>query len=70
LTGFSVGARDGFRFTVPRLAEAAPGVYVARGYDFADISFVVTAEGSSPSTQGPRRHTRARRWRRWRRCAR
>jgi glyoxylase-like metal-dependent hydrolase (beta-lactamase superfamily II) len=42
LTDFAVNARDGFRFTAPRLVEMARGVYVAQGFDFADISFVVT----------------------------
>jgi glyoxylase-like metal-dependent hydrolase (beta-lactamase superfamily II) len=28
-----------------RLAELAPGVHVAQGYDFADFAFVVTADG-------------------------
>jgi len=44
VTDFSVNARDGFRFTPPRLVEAAPGIHVARGFDFADIGFVVTAD--------------------------
>jgi glyoxylase-like metal-dependent hydrolase (beta-lactamase superfamily II) len=42
LTAFAVNARDGFRFTAPGLVEMARGVYVAQGFDFADISFVVT----------------------------
>src|SRR5262245_55147398 len=37
-----VTAKDGFRFRPPRLVEMAPRVYVAQGYDFADIAFVVT----------------------------
>jgi glyoxylase-like metal-dependent hydrolase (beta-lactamase superfamily II) len=40
-----VSARDGYRFRPPRLIEMAPGVYVAQGYDFADIAFVLTADG-------------------------
>jgi glyoxylase-like metal-dependent hydrolase (beta-lactamase superfamily II) len=44
-TDGSVSARDGFRFRPPRLIEAAPRVLVAQGYDFADIAFVLTAEG-------------------------
>jgi glyoxylase-like metal-dependent hydrolase (beta-lactamase superfamily II) len=41
----SVTARDGLRFGPPELAEAAAGVYVARGYDFGDIGFVRTGDG-------------------------
>jgi glyoxylase-like metal-dependent hydrolase (beta-lactamase superfamily II) len=33
---------DGFRFTPPAVREFADGVFVAQGYDFADISFVAT----------------------------
>ncbi|HSF03316.1 MAG TPA: MBL fold metallo-hydrolase, partial [Solirubrobacterales bacterium] len=40
-----VSARDGFRFRSPRLIEMAPRVWVAQGYDFADIAFVLTANG-------------------------
>jgi glyoxylase-like metal-dependent hydrolase (beta-lactamase superfamily II) len=42
VTDFSVNAHDGFRFTAPKLVEVAPGIQVARGYDFADIAFIVT----------------------------
>ena len=42
---FSLSARDGFRFRPPRLVELAPGVHVAQGFDFGDISFVSTDEG-------------------------
>ncbi len=42
LTDFAVNARDGFRFAAPALVKMAPGVYVAQGYDFADIGFVLT----------------------------
>jgi glyoxylase-like metal-dependent hydrolase (beta-lactamase superfamily II) len=41
----SVTAEDGFRFGPPALDSPAPGVYVARGYDFADIAFVITDAG-------------------------
>lgn len=37
--------RDGFRFVPPRFLEPAPGVHVAQGYDFSDISFVITNTG-------------------------
>lgn len=40
-----VTAKDGFRFRPPRLAELAPKVYVAQGYDFGDLAFVLTADG-------------------------
>lgn len=42
---FSVSATEGFRFRPARLVEMAPGIYVAQGYDFADIAFVLTADG-------------------------
>jgi glyoxylase-like metal-dependent hydrolase (beta-lactamase superfamily II) len=45
VTTFSVTAKDGFRFVGPELVEPVPGIFVARGYDFADIAFVVTADG-------------------------
>jgi hypothetical protein len=45
LSDGSVTARDGFRFGPPRLDQVARGVYVARGYDFADIAFVTTGDG-------------------------
>jgi glyoxylase-like metal-dependent hydrolase (beta-lactamase superfamily II) len=44
-TDSRVSATDGFRFRPPRLIELAPRVYVAQGYDFADIAFVVTNDG-------------------------
>src|SRR5262249_3520818 len=40
ITDGHVSARDGFRFRSPRIIEPAPGVWVAQGYDFADIAFV------------------------------
>src|SRR5262252_7019832 len=36
---------DGYHFSSPKIAEVAPGVRVARGYDFADFAFVSTASG-------------------------
>src|SRR5262249_62311834 len=36
---------DGFRFGAPTMWRPAPGVYVARNFDFADIGFVVTSAG-------------------------
>lgn len=41
----SISAETGFRFTPPALVHPAPDVYVATGYDFADIAFVITGEG-------------------------
>jgi len=45
ITDYSVTASDGFRFVPQKLAELAPGVHVAHGYDFSDFAFVVTADG-------------------------
>ena len=45
ITDYWVSAGDGFRFVPQRLAELAPGVHVAQGYDFSDLAFVLTAEG-------------------------
>ena len=44
-TPYWVTAKDGFRFSPPRFVELAPKVYVAQGYDFADLAFVLTDEG-------------------------
>jgi glyoxylase-like metal-dependent hydrolase (beta-lactamase superfamily II) len=38
-------AADGFHFGSPRIAEVAPGVRVAQGYDFGDFGFVGTESG-------------------------
>jgi glyoxylase-like metal-dependent hydrolase (beta-lactamase superfamily II) len=45
ITDAWVTAGGGFRFVPQRLAELAPDVHVAQGYDFADFAFVVTADG-------------------------
>jgi len=45
LADASVTAAEGFRFVPPALVEVSPGVYVAQGYDFADLAFVVTGDG-------------------------
>jgi glyoxylase-like metal-dependent hydrolase (beta-lactamase superfamily II) len=45
ITDYWVTADAGFRFVPQRLAELAPGVHVAQGYDFSDIAFVPTAGG-------------------------
>jgi glyoxylase-like metal-dependent hydrolase (beta-lactamase superfamily II) len=36
---------DGFHFSSPRIAEVAPGIRVAQGYDFADFGLVSTQSG-------------------------
>lgn len=41
LVDFSVSPADGFRFARRRLVKEADNVYVAEGYDFANISFLV-----------------------------
>jgi len=41
LTNVSVSAADGFRFGERRFVREADDVYVAEGYDFANISFIV-----------------------------
>jgi len=45
LGNISVGPDDGFRFTQPRLVREGDGVYVAEGFDFANIAFLVTEAG-------------------------
>jgi glyoxylase-like metal-dependent hydrolase (beta-lactamase superfamily II) len=45
ITDYWVSAGDGFRFVPQQLAELAPDVHVAQGYDFSDFAFVVTAAG-------------------------
>jgi glyoxylase-like metal-dependent hydrolase (beta-lactamase superfamily II) len=42
LGDISVDERRGFRFGAPHLTREAADVYVAEGYDFANISFIVT----------------------------
>jgi glyoxylase-like metal-dependent hydrolase (beta-lactamase superfamily II) len=44
LTDFSVSEAGGLRMTTQKVIEPAPGVLVARGYDFADLAFVVTRD--------------------------
>ena len=41
----SVGPDQGFRFTNPRLVREADGVYVAEGFDFGNIAFLVDPAG-------------------------
>jgi glyoxylase-like metal-dependent hydrolase (beta-lactamase superfamily II) len=42
LGNISVDGTNGFRFTEKHFAREADGVYVAEGYDFANLSFIVT----------------------------
>jgi len=44
-SNFSVGSEEGFRFTNPKLVREAEGVYVAEGFDFGNIAFLVDATG-------------------------
>jgi glyoxylase-like metal-dependent hydrolase (beta-lactamase superfamily II) len=41
LADLSVTAADGFRFSEPRFVREADDVYVAEGYDFANLAFIV-----------------------------
>jgi len=41
VSSLSVDARNGFRFGQKRLVREAEGVYVAEGYDFANLAFIV-----------------------------
>jgi len=41
LSDFSVDPKRGFRFSEKRLVREAEGVYVAEGYDFGNLSFIV-----------------------------
>ncbi len=49
-------AADGFHMMSPRIAEVAPGVVVAQGYDFADFAFVRTAAGIVAIDAGTAEH--------------
>lgn len=54
--GAWMNAADGFHMTSPRIAEVAPGVRVAHGYDFADFAFVSTDEGVVAIDAGSSEH--------------
>jgi glyoxylase-like metal-dependent hydrolase (beta-lactamase superfamily II) len=43
--GAWMNAADGFHMSSPRIAQVAPGVRVAHGYDFGDFAFVSTGTG-------------------------
>jgi len=45
LTDVSVGPEEGFRFTRPALVREGEGIYVAEGFDFGNIAFLVNEEG-------------------------
>src|SRR5215471_9687589 len=45
VSNLSVDGVHGFRFSEKRLVREAEGVYVAEGYDFANIAFIVDASG-------------------------
>src|SRR5882724_3879209 len=45
VTDISVGPEYGFRFTRPALVREAEGIYVAEGFDFGNIAFLVNEEG-------------------------
>lgn len=45
LADASVTSRDGFRFEAPQLVRAAEGVYLAEGFDFSTIAFLIDREG-------------------------
>jgi glyoxylase-like metal-dependent hydrolase (beta-lactamase superfamily II) len=44
--GFWATAADGFRFTSPRILRPEPGIQVAQGYDFSDLAFITTSDGT------------------------
>src|SRR5207248_1072782 len=44
-SNFSVGSEEGIRFTDPKLVREADGVYVAEGFDFGNIAFLVDPAG-------------------------
>jgi glyoxylase-like metal-dependent hydrolase (beta-lactamase superfamily II) len=45
LADLSVDPKRGFRFSEKRLVREADGVYVAEGYDFANLAFIVGNDG-------------------------
>ena len=55
-SGFWVNAADGFRFCSPTIAERAPGIQVAHGYDFGDFAFVHTDDGVVAIDAGTAEH--------------
>jgi len=51
--GFWATARDGFRFTSPRILRPEPGIQVAQGYDFGDFAFITTDDGGQGRARRP-----------------
>ncbi|MFE2531410.1 MBL fold metallo-hydrolase [Streptomyces sp. NPDC059371] len=45
ITDYWANPEDGFRFIPKRLMKRAEDVYVAQGYDFSDVGFIVTDAG-------------------------
>jgi glyoxylase-like metal-dependent hydrolase (beta-lactamase superfamily II) len=45
ITDYWVDTDGGFRFVPQKLAELAPDVHIAQGYDFSDFAFVITTDG-------------------------
>src|SRR5262249_40197984 len=57
VSDFSVAAATGFRFTPRGISEPAPGIWVLRGYDFADLAFFATDDGLVAIDAGTTRET-------------
>jgi glyoxylase-like metal-dependent hydrolase (beta-lactamase superfamily II) len=55
-SGFWMNAADGFRFGSPLIAEPAPGIQVAQGYDFGDFAFLRTGDGVVAIDAGTAEH--------------
>jgi glyoxylase-like metal-dependent hydrolase (beta-lactamase superfamily II) len=51
-----MNAADGFHMSSPTIAEVAPGVRVAHGYDFGDFAFVSTGDGVVAIDAGTAEH--------------
>jgi glyoxylase-like metal-dependent hydrolase (beta-lactamase superfamily II) len=51
-----MSAADGFHMSSPSIAEVAPGVRVAHGYDFGDFAFISTADGVVAIDAGSAEH--------------
>ena len=51
-----MNAADGFHMSSPAIAEVAPGIRVAHGYDFGDFAFVSTGDGVVAIDAGTAEH--------------
>jgi glyoxylase-like metal-dependent hydrolase (beta-lactamase superfamily II) len=51
-----MNAADGFHMSSPTIAEVAPGIQVAHGYDFGDFAFVSTGDGVVAIDAGTAEH--------------